>query len=54
VDPIERLQAVAQELGALHKAFSREPDFGVEFDINNAKQANVAQPAQVCKSVKYS
>ncbi|XP_065348696.1 Bardet-Biedl syndrome 5 protein homolog isoform X2 [Cloeon dipterum] len=33
IDPAEKLQAVCQELIALHKAFTREPDFGVHVDF---------------------
>jgi Bardet-Biedl syndrome 5 protein len=33
IDPIEKLQAICQELIALHKAFTREPDFGVQVDF---------------------
>jgi hypothetical protein len=49
IDPIEKLQSVCQELTALHKAFTREPDFGVEvnFASPEALQAdeNVLEPS---------
>jgi Bardet-Biedl syndrome 5 protein len=41
IDPIEKLQAICQELIALHKAFTREPDFGVQVDFASPQMNQV-------------
>jgi Bardet-Biedl syndrome 5 protein len=41
IDPIEKLQAICQELIALHKAFTREPDFGVQVDFSSPQMTQV-------------
>ncbi|XP_059473852.1 Bardet-Biedl syndrome 5 protein homolog [Neocloeon triangulifer] len=46
VDPAEKLQAVCQELTALHKAFTKEPDFGVYVDFASPEVTRGEEAAQ--------
>ena len=41
IDPIEKLQEIQKEIASLHKLYSTNPIFGVEYET------------KVCKIVKY-
>jgi len=53
IDPIEKLQAVCQELTALHKAFTREPDFGVEVNFASPEVTQIEE-SELQQSIVYN
>jgi Bardet-Biedl syndrome 5 protein len=55
IDPIETLHSVYKEVKSLHQLFSKNPIFGVEFDVEekapNLEQVTVKHPTE---TVQYT
>ncbi|EDW85019.1 uncharacterized protein Dwil_GK12823 [Drosophila willistoni] len=55
IDPAERLNELYKELSSLHAIYSEQPDFGVHYDVQDAKQrlaAAAEEAAQIASQFR--